>query len=121
MPTAGSHSRASTEEQSTTRPSKTSSCDSLLFCPSGCPVAAMRHRRPHETRAQPCLRWRSKESEHELCPGHSVGTPIAFSRSLGTSFASTRLNSQLSLRRQSQRAFTEDPPFGGLWCDQPAI
>ena len=71
MPTAGLPSRPSTEDQSNAHPSKTSSCDSLLFCPFRLPVGAMRSRKPQTPTHSPRLRRRSGKSEHELCRGHS--------------------------------------------------
>ena len=39
---------------------------------------------------------------------------------MGTRIAILQLNSN-PREILFERIFTEDPPFGGLWCDQPAL
>ena len=55
---------------------------------------------------EPCLSSSLLACPLHICfraPGVTEGTPI------------------LHRRPQAAAKLTEDPPFGGLWCDQPAI
>src|SRR5262245_50841613 len=55
-------------------------------------------------------------------PGVALGITVAYKNGTGTRVATLSCAKPVlcSRCRRHQRALAEDPPFGGLWCDQPA-